>query len=69
LTYTIQPRSPVQIIENAQIYPAEAAITEKPEEMENFDLFISVFDSLNNLYETLKRLDQVLKKNIENDPV
>ena len=57
MTQTIQPCSSV-LINKLSI--------DKPEEDDNSQLLLSVFDSLNNLYEKLSRLDYLIRrKNIE----
>jgi hypothetical protein len=55
MTQTIQPRSLAYLSE-----------TVKTEPEDNMSLFLQVFDSLNNLNETLRRLNYLIqRKNIE----
>lgn len=57
MTQTVQPCSSVLI---------GKLIIDKPEKDENSRLLLSVFDSLNNLYEKLNKLDYLIRRrNIE----
>jgi len=61
MTQTTQPRS-WAVLNNA----GKDLNIKKPEEEDNMSLLLSVFDSLNALYEKLNRLNYVIKrKNME----
>ncbi|MDR2921985.1 MAG: hypothetical protein LBU85_01430 [Treponema sp.] len=54
---TIQPRSWALLNE-----PGKDLTINKPETEDNRELFLQVFDSMNNLYEKLSRLVYVVQK-------
>jgi len=57
MTKTTQPRS-WGVISNR----GEDLNIKKPEAEDNFSLMLSIYDSLNNLYEKLNRLDYLMKR-------
>jgi hypothetical protein len=61
MTQTVQPRSLVYLNETGKDLTLSKGETE-----DNMSLLLSLFDSLNNLYEKINRLDYLIKrKNIE----
>jgi len=59
MTQTTQPRSLASLSEEGK----DLTIN-KPETEDRMSLLLSIFDSLNTLYETLSRLDYVLERKI-----
>jgi hypothetical protein len=60
MTQTVQPRSRVFL------HSTDKGLDRKPKKEDNMSLLLSIFDSLNNLYEKLNRLNYVIqRKNME----
>ena len=60
MTQTAQPRSLAQLNDEGKELPVK-----KPEEDEKAELLLTLCDSLNDLYDKLCKLNQVIEKKIE----